>query len=120
MFPGDVRNNMCYAWMIGAAKMGMHFVGLGPQELAKEMDGTLVKRVFATARENGGLIEITDDMNSPEGCGRDLRRHLGFHGRGGPDPRAGQAADALPGDGGDTEGHRQLQRAVSALPALLP
>ena len=64
VFPGDVRNNMCYAWMIGAAKMGMHFVGLGPQELAKEMDGTLVKRVFATARENGGLIEITDDMNS--------------------------------------------------------
>ena len=36
----------------------------GPQELAKEMDGTLVKRVFATARENGGLIEITDNMNS--------------------------------------------------------
>ena len=64
VFPGDVRNNMCYARMIGAAKMGMHFVGLGPQELAKEMDGTLVKRVFATARENGGLIEITDDMNS--------------------------------------------------------
>ena len=22
VFPGDVRNNMCYAWMIGAAKMG--------------------------------------------------------------------------------------------------
>ena len=62
VFPGDVRNNMCYAWMIGAAKMGMHFVGLGPQELAKEMDGTLVKRVFATARENGGLIEITDNL----------------------------------------------------------
>ena len=50
--------------ILGAAKMGMHFVGLGPQELAKEMDGALVKRVFATARENGGLIEITDDMNS--------------------------------------------------------
>ena len=50
--------------MIGAAKLGRHFGGLGPQELAKEMDGTLVKRVFATARENGGLIEITDNMNS--------------------------------------------------------
>ena len=23
VFPGDVRNNMCYAWMIGAAKMVM-------------------------------------------------------------------------------------------------
>ena len=38
VFPGDVRNNMCYAWMIGAAKMGMHFVGIGPDQLAKEMD----------------------------------------------------------------------------------
>lgn len=50
VFPGDVRNNMCYAWMIGAAKMGMHFVGIGPQELAQDMDHELVKRVFAEAR----------------------------------------------------------------------
>ena len=49
--------------MIGGRKMGMH-LWAWPQELAKEMDGTLVKRVFATARENGGLIEITDNMNS--------------------------------------------------------
>ncbi len=61
---GDARNNMGNSLMVACAKMGMHFVGLGPQELAKEMDGALVKRVFATARENGGLIEITDDMNS--------------------------------------------------------
>ena len=40
----------------------MHFVGLGPQELAKQMDQELVKRVFAEARHNGGLIEITDSM----------------------------------------------------------
>ena len=38
VFPGDVRNNMCYAWMIGAAKMGMHFVAMGPEELARQMD----------------------------------------------------------------------------------
>ena len=120
VFPGDVRNNMCYAWMIGAAKMGMHFVGLGPQELAKEMDGTLVKRVFATARENGGLIEITDDMNSLKDADVIYGDIWASMGEEDPDPRAGQAADALPGDGGDTEGHRQLQRAVSALPALLP
>jgi len=62
VFPGDVRNNMCYAWMIGAAKMGMHFVALGPEELAREMDKDLIKRVFAEARANGGLIEITDHM----------------------------------------------------------
>ena len=60
VFPGDVRNNMCYAWMIGAAKMGMHFVAMGPEQLAKEMDKDLINRVFAEARKNGGLIEITD------------------------------------------------------------
>ncbi len=63
VFPGDVRNNMCYAWMIGAAKMGMHFVGLGPEELAKQMDPGIIKSTFATARETGGLIEITDNMD---------------------------------------------------------
>ena len=29
--------------MIGAAKMGMHFVGIGPEELAKQMDPEIVK-----------------------------------------------------------------------------
>jgi ornithine carbamoyltransferase len=67
VFPGDVRNNMCYAWMIGAAKMGMHFVAMGPEELAKEMDQTIIKETFETARQNGGLIEITDDA----GCLKD-------------------------------------------------
>ena len=62
VFPGDVRNNMCYAWMIGAAKMGMHFVGIGPEKLAREMAPEIVKSTFATARETGGLIEITDNM----------------------------------------------------------
>ena len=68
VFPGDVRNNMCYAWMIGAAKMGMHFVAMGPEQLAKEMDKALIQRVFATARENGGLIEITDRPEDLKGA----------------------------------------------------
>ena len=68
VFPGDVRNNMCYAWMIGAAKMGMHFVAMGPESLAKEMDKDLIKRVFAEARANGGLIEITDNKNDLKGA----------------------------------------------------
>lgn len=63
VFPGDVRNNMCYAWMIGAAKMGMHFVAIGPEELAKQMDPKVIEATFATAKETGGLIEITDNMN---------------------------------------------------------
>ena len=59
---------MCYAWMIGAAKMGMHFVGIGPEKLAREMDPEIVKTTFATARENGGLIEITDNLKDVKGA----------------------------------------------------
>ena len=63
VFPGDVRNNMSRAWMIGAAKMGMHYVALGPESMARELDGAFLKEVFAVARENGGLIEITDQAD---------------------------------------------------------
>ncbi|MFR6259110.1 MAG: ornithine carbamoyltransferase, partial [Anaerovoracaceae bacterium] len=43
-FCGDIRNNMSYAWMYGCAKMGMHFVAYGPEELAAEMDREVIKR----------------------------------------------------------------------------
>ncbi|MBK5254134.1 MAG: ornithine carbamoyltransferase, partial [Peptostreptococcaceae bacterium] len=42
VFCGDIRNNMSYAWMYGCAKMGMHFVAYGPQELAAEVDKDVV------------------------------------------------------------------------------
>ena len=32
VFVGDIRNNMCYAWMYGCAKMGMTFVGVRPPD----------------------------------------------------------------------------------------
>ena len=32
---GDIRNNMSYAWMYGCAKMGMHYVAYGPDELKR-------------------------------------------------------------------------------------
>ena len=68
VFPGDVRNNMCYAWMMGAAKLGMHFVAMGPEELAKQMDQEVVQSTFAEARKNGGLIEITDHVEDLKGA----------------------------------------------------
>ena len=68
VFPGDVRNNMCYAWMMGAAKLGMHFVAMGPEELAKQMDQQVVKSTFEEARKNGGLIEITDHAEDLKGA----------------------------------------------------
>ena len=68
VFPGDVRNNMCYAWMYGCAKMGMHFVGLGPKELVGGVDQEVTRRVDQVARETGAVIEITDDRNSLKGA----------------------------------------------------
>ena len=59
VFPGDVRNNMCYAWMYGCAKMGMHFVGYGPASL--EVDKTVLAQVQDVARRTGATIEISHD-----------------------------------------------------------
>lgn len=64
VFPGDIRGGLCRAWMTAAAKMGMRFTALGPQELAQQLDRAFIKRIFAEARKNGALIEITDDMGS--------------------------------------------------------
>ena len=68
VFPGDVRNNMCYAWMYGCAKMGMHFVGLGPRELMDGVDPNVMVRVRRVAQDTGATIEITDDFSSLKGA----------------------------------------------------
>jgi ornithine carbamoyltransferase len=39
VFCGDIRNNMSYAWMYGCAKMGMHYVAYGPDELEVDVNG---------------------------------------------------------------------------------
>ena len=61
VFCGDIRNNMAYAWMYGCAKMGMHFVAYGPEELRAQIDDSVVERARAVARETGARIDITAD-----------------------------------------------------------
>jgi len=68
VFTGDIRNNMSYAWMYGCAKMGMHFVAYGPEELAKQLDQDVLDRVGETAAETGAVIEISSDPASLEGA----------------------------------------------------
>ena len=63
VFVGDVRNNMAYAWMYGCAKMGMHFVAYGPDELIAEVDKDVVARANEVAAETGATIEIISDEN---------------------------------------------------------
>lgn len=68
VFPGDVRNNMCYAWMYGCAKMGMHFVGIGPKTLIDGIDQSILAEVDKVARETGAKIDITDDLQAVKGA----------------------------------------------------
>lgn len=56
---GDTRNNMANAWMYGCAKLGMHFVGFGPQELHPKDE--FMNKALAAANKNGAKIEISSD-----------------------------------------------------------
>lgn len=60
VFCGDIRNNMSYALMFGAAKTGMHFVALGPKDL--NPDEQILAKVREVAKETGATIEVTDNV----------------------------------------------------------
>lgn len=68
IFVGDIRNNMSYAWMYGAAKMGMHFVAYGPEILAGDIDQSIVDKVKKLAEETGAKIEISSDPKCLKGA----------------------------------------------------
>ena len=68
IFVGDIRNNMSYAWMYGAAKMGMHFVAYGPEILAGDIDQSIVDKVNKLAEETGAKIEISSDPKCLKGA----------------------------------------------------
>ena len=66
VYAGDARNNMGNSLMIGAAKMGMHFVALAPKELFPDED--LVNEMREIAKETGAVIELTEDVNAVKGA----------------------------------------------------
>ena len=66
VFMGDIRNNMSYAWMYGCAKMGMHFVALGPEEL--KPNESILSKVREIAKKTGSIIEVAHDMDAVEGA----------------------------------------------------
>ncbi|MCF7790724.1 MAG: ornithine carbamoyltransferase [Victivallales bacterium] len=61
VFTGDSRNNMAYALMYGAAKLGMHFVALGPEELSP--DPEIMDNIQKYAEKTGAKIEYTDNVD---------------------------------------------------------
>ena len=68
VFVGDVRNNMCYAWMYGCAKLGMTFVGYGPRALIDQVDPAVLDRVAEVSRETGASVTLSDDPASLRGA----------------------------------------------------
>lgn len=68
VFVGDVRNNMCYAWMYGCAKMGMTFVGYGPQCLIDQVDPTVLEQVAQVSAQTGAQISLSSDIASIKGA----------------------------------------------------
>ena len=68
VFVGDVRNNMCYAWMFGCCKMGVDFVGYGPQELIDGADKTILEACKQEGAISGANITLTCNPNALKGA----------------------------------------------------
>lgn len=66
VYAGDARNNMGNSLMIGAAKMGMHFVALAPKDLWPAED--LVEAMQVVAKQTGAILEFSDDVAAVEGA----------------------------------------------------
>lgn len=66
VYAGDARNNMGNSLMIGAAKMGMHFVALAPKALWPSEE--LVAEMSEIAKETGATLEFAEDIAAVEGA----------------------------------------------------
>ncbi|MDO4799428.1 MAG: ornithine carbamoyltransferase [Bacillota bacterium] len=66
VYAGDARNNMGNSLMIGAAKMGMHFVALAPKSLWPSE--SLVAEMQEVAKETGAKLEFSEDIAAVEGA----------------------------------------------------
>lgn len=64
VYVGDARNNMGNSLMIGAAKMGMTFVGIAPKSLFP--DPALVAEMQDVAKETGASISFSEDIAAVE------------------------------------------------------
>ncbi len=66
VYAGDARNNMGNSLMIGAAKVGMHFVGLAPKELWPEE--SLIAEMKEVAKHTGAVIEFSENVDDVKGA----------------------------------------------------
>lgn len=64
---GDTRGNMGNSYLVGAAKVGMDFRCVGPQDLRPSAD--LVEQAESIAAETGATLTFTEDVDKGvDGC----------------------------------------------------
>lgn len=66
VFAGDIRNNVAYGLAYGAAKVGMNFVLLGPDEL--KVDPEVEAYIRSECEKSGGSLTITSDTDIVKGA----------------------------------------------------
>ena len=66
VFCGDTRNNVAYCLMYICSKLGIHYCGYGPKELAPAPE--VMARCQEAAKESGAIIEVSDDPAIVEGA----------------------------------------------------
>ncbi|MBQ9747596.1 MAG: ornithine carbamoyltransferase [Clostridia bacterium] len=62
VYMGDARYNMGNSLMVGAAKLGMHFVACAPEKYFP--DPALVATCLEIAKETGAVIEFSEDVTA--------------------------------------------------------
>lgn len=62
VYMGDARYNMGNSLMVGAAKMGMHFVASAPKKYFP--DAALISTCLEIAKSTGATLEFIEDVNS--------------------------------------------------------
>ncbi len=68
VFAGDVKNNVSIAWMYGASKMGMHYVGYGPEEIIAQIPEEIIEKINSACDYSGGKVELTSDPKCLHGA----------------------------------------------------
>jgi len=66
VYVGDTRNNMCLGLMFGAVKLGMTFVGLGPDSLHPSPETMAWAKEHAV--ESGASVQFTSDFDALDGA----------------------------------------------------
>ena len=66
VFCGDTHNNVAYCLMYICAKLGIHYVGWGPKELAPAAD--VVEYCREVGKETGAVVEYGEDRELIKGA----------------------------------------------------